>query len=150
MGNVQTRLFMHMILTTRRSAPFITPDIEPGLHERLAEIIKEERCQPLEIGGSEEHVHVLLRYRATTVLSDLFAKLQADSARWVREKFPEFDGFAWDDTEIMFSIGGDEVPGEAEKIQMQPATHRNVTYREELVKVLTEAGIEFKEEELPG
>jgi putative transposase len=150
MGNVQTRLFMHMILTTRRSAPFITPDLEAGLHERLAEIVKEERCQPLAIGGGEEHVHVLVRYRATTVPSKFFARLQTESARWVQQEFPEFDGFAWEDAEIMFTISGEEVPREAEKILMQAATHRNVTYREELVKVLSEAGIEFTEEELPG
>jgi putative transposase len=147
---VVTRLFMHLVLVTRRSAPYITVDVENPLHRKLATLVREQRCLCLAVGGGDEHVHLLVRLRASVSVDAVVAALRDESTSWVRRRFPELDLFAWDDTYAAFAVSDSDLPQVRRQIRGQARRHAQLTFREEFVGLLRENGIEYKEEELPG
>src|SRR5947208_145312 len=84
MGNTYASLVAHIIFCTKERAPLITAESRERLYEYMGGIIRRERGSLLEIGGMPDHVHLLLRYKASVSLSVLvrFSSIRI-SSRWL-------------------------------------------------------------------
>ncbi len=59
----------------------------------LAGICKKERIFVHEIGGMEDHVHMLIQLPPTLSLSDAILEIKASSSRWMGKNFAWQRGF---------------------------------------------------------
>ena len=59
MGTTYTSLTYHVVFSTKYRRNTITPDIKDRLYEYIGGIIRAEKGVLLEIGGIEDHVHLL-------------------------------------------------------------------------------------------
>jgi REP element-mobilizing transposase RayT len=53
-------ILIHIIFSTKNRKSFIVPEIMDELHSYMVGIAKTYDCQIHEIGGVEDHVHLLL------------------------------------------------------------------------------------------
>src|SRR5260370_1093974 len=90
-----TCLHYHLVFSTKNRTPAITPEIEPRLWEYLGGIIRDLGGIPIQVGGVEDHVHLLVTLRQEPALKDVLRELKAGSSKWVHETFPGVDGFWW-------------------------------------------------------
>jgi REP element-mobilizing transposase RayT len=58
-----TCLHYHLVFSTKGCLPLITPDIRPRLWEYLDGIVRGEDGIPIQIGGTADHVHLLVTLR---------------------------------------------------------------------------------------
>jgi REP element-mobilizing transposase RayT len=57
------RLFYHFVWTTKSRLPLLTPDIEANVYRFLHAEANKMHAPLFAIGGTEDHVHVLVAVR---------------------------------------------------------------------------------------
>src|ERR1700736_3174961 len=110
MANTYTSLHYHIIFSTKRREAWITPDIEHRVWAYLGGIARENQMKPLQIGGIEDHVHVLVGAPPTLAPSKIAQLVKGGSSAWIHTEFPELRDFAWQDGYGAFAVSKSNVP----------------------------------------
>jgi putative transposase len=69
MGHTFSMNHLHVVFSTKERRKGIASDCQPQLWAYLAGICRNNGMVPLSVGGTENHVHVLLHLPATLVLA---------------------------------------------------------------------------------
>ena len=75
----------HVVFSTKQRMQLIRPTNQSRLWNYLAGIARNHGMQVLAVGGTENHVHVLLVLPPDMALSDAVRTLKANSSRWMRQ-----------------------------------------------------------------
>jgi REP element-mobilizing transposase RayT len=99
---------------------------------------------PFAVGGTGDHVHLLIGLRATHRLSDVLREIKVTSSKWVHET-TGVRRFSWQDGYGAFSVS----PGQADEVRKYIASqeehHRRKTFQEEYLEFLKRNGVEYDE-----
>ncbi len=76
-------------------------------------------------------------------------QVKGSSSRWLNEKHADL-GFAWQEGYSVFSVSESNIPAVVKYIENQEEHHRTRDFKEELVKMLEQNGIEYDERFLLG
>lgn len=120
----------------------IAPIWRARLHEYLGGTVKGLGAFPQGIGGIEDHVHLLIGFKATHRLADFMQELKKSASVWVHEQIGQRD-FAWQEGYAAFSVSPTARPAVKNYISNQEEHHRRKTFTEELIELLDTAGIEY-------
>ncbi len=143
MAQTLTRLLAHIIFSTKERRNFIAPAIEPDLHAYLGGICRNCASPLLAIGGTENHVHLLVSLSKNVAVSAFMMTLKKDSSKWIKTKGDPFADFHWQDGYAAFSIGESQVDAVAQYIQNQKERHKTMTFEDELVAIAERYGIAY-------
>lgn len=150
MANTYTCLHYHLVFSTKNREPWITADAEERVWAYLGGIAKENEMTPIRIGGIEDHLHVLVGASPTMAPSKIAQLIKGGSSNWIRDHFPEWSGFAWQDGYGAFSVSRSNVDAVANYIRNQREHHRNTGYQTEYRALLEKHGVEYDERYLWG
>ena len=114
------------------------------LHEYLGGIVSGLGGFPQGVGGTEDHVHLLVGLKSTHCLADFMRELKKSSSAWVHNKMGHA-GFVWQEGYGAFTVSPTARSGVRQYIANQEEHHRKRTFREELVDLLEQAGAEYDE-----
>ena len=67
---------LHLIWSTQKRQPYITADVKSRLYDFCAAVARRKGCDVLAIGGTENHIHLLVLFLATIRLCDLLRDLK--------------------------------------------------------------------------
>src|SRR5579872_5289472 len=95
---------LHCVFSTTGRQPLLHPDLQVRLFPYIGGIARDKGMNVLAIGGTEDHIHVLLRLPATLSIAKGIQEIKGISSRWVHETFPEHRSFAWQNGYGAFSI----------------------------------------------
>lgn len=143
MAQTLTRLLAHVVFSTKARRPFIRPEIEPKLYGYLGGICKNKESPLLAIGGTENHVHLLVSLSKTIPLSQLMRKLKADSSNWIKKQGDAFREFSWQEGYGAFSIGESQVAAVTDYIDGQKERHKTMAFEDELVAIAERYGVDY-------
>jgi REP element-mobilizing transposase RayT len=143
MAQTLTRLLGHVVFSTKRRRNLIAPVIEPELYAYLSEICRSRESPALAIGGTRDHVHLLISLSKNIALSDLMMTLKKDSSKWIKTKADAFRDFYWQDGYGAFSIGESQVRAATDYIHRQKQKHQTVSFEDELVALAERYGVDF-------
>ncbi|MBA3482748.1 MAG: transposase [Pirellulales bacterium] len=111
------------------------------LYKYTSGIIRDEGGVNLEMGGVEDHVHLLAKFKASVSVSDMLRLIKANSSKWANERM---DGeFAWQEGYAAFSVSESQVVPVRRYIRNQVQHHRKQTYQQEFVALLDRHGVEY-------
>jgi len=96
----------------------------------------------LEVGGTQDHVHMLVSLAATHTIATVLKGVKSSSSQWVHRHIGS-RRFDWQDGYGAFSVSRSQVETIRKYIRNQAEHHRHLTFQEEYVKMLSEEGIEF-------
>ena len=145
MANTYTSLHYHIVFSTKNRERWITPDIEQRIWAYLGGIAKENKMTPIQIGGIEDHIHILLGAPATLAPSKIAQLIKGGSSAWIHDTFPKMRGFAWQDGYGAFTVSKSNVPDIRTYVQNQREHHRTKTFQEEYIALLQRHEIEYDE-----
>ena len=137
-------LNIHLVFGTKNREPMISSAWMGNLHAYLGGTIRGLGGVALEIGGTADHVHILMGIKATHCLSDMVREIKSESSRWVHESGGGKD-FAWQEGYGAFTVSSSHCDAVRTYIQNQAEHHRVRTFREEYLDFLKRAGVEFDE-----
>lgn len=143
MAQTLTRLLVHVVFSTKARRDLIIPAIEPQLHAYLGGICRNQESPALVIGGTGNHVHLLISLFKGIALSDLMMTLKRDSSKWIKTQGDTFRDFHWQDGYGAFSIGESQVRVVADYIRGQKERHKTMAFEDELVELAKRYGVAF-------
>ena len=142
MGSTFLSLHYHIVFSTKNRAPLIGASWRSRLHEYLGGTIRGFGGQPEAIGGVADHVHLLVGLRATHCVADVMRELKKASSVWIRDEMI-VDDFSWQEGYSAFTVSATSCPGVKKYIAHQEEHHRTRTFKEELISMLEQAGVEY-------
>jgi putative transposase len=139
-----SQLLLHIVFSTKHRTPWITPDIADRVYGYIGGIVNAERGLLLAIGGMPDHVHLYIRWRPDSALSDLMRITKHRSSKWIHETFPMMADFAWQEGYAAFSVSKSQEPVVRRYIATQEQHHQREDFKAEFVRLLTAHGVEFE------
>ena len=137
--------YFHCVFSTKERRRLITPELRDRLWPFLGGIARQNKMKAIEIGGVEDHVHILLSLPSTMAISKALQLMKGGSSKWIHETFPEHRLFAWQEEYGAFSVSVSQLDKTIEYIKGQEAHHRTMTFREEFLALLKKHRIEYDE-----
>ena len=137
--------YIHIVFTTKNRQKWIHAEIEKGLFNHLSEQAKRMDSTALKIGGSDDHVHLLVCLSKNTSLSFYLANIKAFSSRWMKSQHPEMSKFVWQNGYGAFSVDVTRLDQIIGYISKQREHHKVVTFQEEFRKLLVDHRVDFDE-----
>lgn len=131
MANTYISLYVHYVFTTTQRLPLIKPGIRKRLWAYMSEIAKGHRMKALSVGGTEDHVHILLSLPATVSVSKAIQLIKGSSSKWVSETFEGFTEFAWQEGYGAFSVSVSGIGETIRYIENQEVHHQKHSFRDE-------------------
>lgn len=144
MPGTHVSLHYHLVYSTKDRRPLIGPVWRERLHAYLGGMVRTLNGTALAVGGTPDHVHMLVGLRATHQLSNVLREVKGESSRWVHEALRERD-FGWEDGYGAFTVGRSELDRVREYIARQEEHHRTTSFQEEYRALLQEHGVEYDE-----
>ena len=146
MSQSLAKILLHLVFSTKERRPFLKdPALREELHRYLGGILTNLECQPLIIGGVEDHVHLLFAHSRTATVAEVVKELKRGSTIWLKTKAPVLSEFAWQNGYGVFSIGQSQVEDVRAYIAGQEEHHRKISFQEEFRRLLQRYEIAFDE-----
>ena len=142
MPSTYLSLHYHLGFSTRNREAIIAPGWQTRLHDYLGGTIRGLDGYPEGVGGVADHVHMLIGLKATHRLADFMRELKSSSSAWVHNEIG-MRAFAWREGYAAFSVSATARAAVKQYIANQEEHHRVKSFREELIEVLTKAGVEY-------
>ncbi|MBZ5628472.1 MAG: IS200/IS605 family transposase [Acidobacteriia bacterium] len=151
MAHTFTTIRVHVVFSTQGRKPLLLPDMQPRVWDYLGGIGKKHEIPIHEIGGTENHVHILLSLPPTVTLSKAVQTLKAFSSKWLNETGVMKTGrFAWQEGYSAFSVSQSNTGAVVNYIRGQLEHHGKHSFEDELRSLLIKHGVEFDEEYVLG
>jgi putative transposase len=144
MPSTHLSLSYHLVFSTKDRRPLVHADWRDRLHPYMGGTIRSLGGMPLAVGGTEDHVHLLIGLRATHRLADVMRDLKVASTKWVHETVGA-SGFCWQDGYGAFTASQSHVEEIRRYISNQEEHHARRTFQEEYLEFLERNGVEYDE-----
>ena len=115
------------------------------VHRYLGGILANLDCQPVIVGGVEDHVHLLSALSRTCEVAELVKEVKRGSSLWLKTKGTDLQDFAWQNGYGVFSIGFSQLGQVREYILGQEEHHRKTSFQDEFRLLLKRYEIPFDE-----
>jgi putative transposase len=135
----------HIVFSTKNRQPVIAADLENRLFEYLGGIVRGLNGRLLEINGTANHVHLLIRESKSVADQDFMGQLKGDSSRWMNQCFSDRPRFSWQDGYGWFSVSPADVETAAGYIRNQKEHHKTLTFEDEFRQFLRKYGVAYDE-----
>lgn len=146
MAQSLAKILLHAVFSTKDRRPFLRDvPLREELHRYLGGILTELGCQPLIVGGVEDHVHLLFVQCRTATVADVVKEIKRGSSVWLKTKSPKMGEFTWQSGYGVFSIAASQVEAARAYIANQPEHHRKISFQDEFRRLLQRYEIEFDE-----
>ena len=120
----------------------IRDELKEPLHSYLGGIARQNGISPLAVGGTADHVHLLISLPRTISLAKAVQLLKSGSSKWIHDNFPQSKLFSWQEGYGAFSIGISQRDATVQYIQSQAEHHKRLSFADELKKFLALHGME--------
>lgn len=145
MGQSLVKNYIHIVFSTKNHKPMITPFYEEELHSYIGGVCKNLDCQPIKIGGYNDHVHILCMLSKKIALMKLIEEVKSHSSKWMKTKEESLKNFYWQDGYGTFSVNPSEVDTVVAYITNQHNHHRTLSFKEEFRAFLDKYKVDYDE-----
>jgi putative transposase len=126
MANTFSSLHYHIVFATKERVPFL---------RALGGVA-------IQVGGIEDHIHMLARLKPTHFLPEVLRKIKKASSDWAASQVRHF---RWQDGYAAFTVGRRELDRIEHYIVNQEEHHRQTTFEDEYRELLRLHEIDFDE-----
>lgn len=144
MPSTHLSLHFHIVFSTKGRHPFIDAAWRARLHEYLGGLVRAADGIPEAIGGTADHVHLLVGLKATHTLSAFVQDIKQTSSRWIHETIGVKNS-PWQQGYGAFTVSESNREAAKEYIAKQEEHHRTKSFQEEYLAFLQKHGVQYDE-----
>lgn len=148
MSQSLSKLYIHIMYHIKNNTCYIKPEDEKELYAYIGGLIKISKSIPVNINGTENHIHVLCIMSKNISLSDLLEDIKRNSSRWIKTRGIHYQNFAWQGGYAGYSVSQSKVEVVSKYIENQKFHHKHQTFKDEYIQFLKENGIDYNEDYL--
>jgi REP-associated tyrosine transposase len=138
---------MHVVFSTKDRRPLIPPELQTRLIAYFGGSVRKLGLDSVVIGGTTNHVHIVMKLPPVMPLAEAVQKLKANSSRWLGEQGVAFE---WQKGYGAFSVSPSMLPMVTAYVGKQEEHHRERTFEDEFFTLLRKSGLPFDEREALG
>lgn len=130
----------HCVFSTKDRQKTIAADIQPRLWAYMGGIAREHHMKAIAVGGTEDHVHMLLSLPSSVPIAKAMREIKSASSLWMKESRHDFE---WQEGYGAFSIGWAQVETTIAYIARQSEHHKRRDFHGEFVAFLKKHRIDY-------
>ena len=130
-----TKLTYHIVFSTKYRHPLIHNAFQKRLYEYIGGIIRGQNGHLIEIGGIEDHIHLLTSLSPKKSTSDAIREIKANASKWSNE-LDITRRFEWQKGYGAFTVSYSQIESVRHYIQNQREHHQTQTFEEEYITFL--------------
>jgi putative transposase len=104
-----TKLLYHIVFSTKHRHKSISPSFSHRLYEYIGGTIRAQNGHLLEIGGVDNHIHILAHLPATKSISDMVRDIKSNSSKWCNELAENSFKFEWQKGFGIFTVSYSQI-----------------------------------------
>lgn len=139
-----TSLHYHLMFSTKNREPLIAEHWRWRLLSFLGGTVRTQDGVAEAIGGTGDHVHLLVGLKATHCVADVIKEIKVSSLLWISEEIG-VERFAWQEGYGAFTVSPSNVSKVKQYVLHQEDHHRKKSFKEEYMVFLKQSGVEFDE-----
>ncbi len=143
MSSTFVSLHYHIVFSTKYRHAWIAKDWRSRLHEYLGGTVNGLKGIAQGVGGTEDHVHLLVGLKSTHCLADFMRELKKSSSAWVHNELG-LTKFSWQEGYGAFTVSPTSRSSVKRYIANQEEHHRQRTFQDELIGLLEQAEVPFE------
>ncbi|HWO02790.1 MAG TPA: IS200/IS605 family transposase [Blastocatellia bacterium] len=134
--NVYSEINLHIVWRTKESLQVLTEQIEPRVHDHIKHTVLEtEGCLFQEIGGTEDHVHVVVSIPPTLLISEWIGRLKGGSSHYINKEIANRKLLEWQTGYGVVSFGAKDLPWVKTYVRNQRQHHARGTAHGRLERI---------------
>ena len=137
--------YIHITFSTKNRVAFIDKNISNELFSYLGGICKNLECNPIIVGGYQDHIHILCLLSRKIALMNLIEEVKSHSSKWIKTKGVKYEKFYWQRGYGGFSVNPTEINIVKKYISEQEKHHSKRTFQEEYRAFLNKYKIKYNE-----
>ena len=145
MAQSLSKVLVHITFSTKNRENMIDNNIEPDLFEYLGGICKGLACNPIQIGGHKNHIHVFCVLSKMISQIKLMEELKKQSSKWIKTKGDVYNNFFWQNGYGIFSVNPADENIVIDYIKNQEKHHEKLSFKEEYRAFLKKYKVEYDE-----
>jgi REP element-mobilizing transposase RayT len=145
MAQSLSKIYIHITFGTKKRYPFIDDSIKQELWTYIGGICKKLECNPVRVGGHNDHVHICCQLSKKITQVRLLEEIKKESSKWIKTKSKAYSKFYWQDGYGVFSVNPSEIEKVVKYIDGQSEHHKKRTFQEELLAFLKKYEVEYDE-----
>lgn len=143
MSHSLCKLTYHCVFSTKDRRQFLKREIRPRVYGYIRGIVRENDGNLIAIGGTNDHVHMLLELPGSLAIADAMRLIKTNSSKWIHETFPDQASFAWQTGYAAFTVSESAAQAVARYIRDQEEHHRTRSFDEEMRLFAERHGLAF-------
>ena len=117
-------LYYHLVWSTKERASLIVPSVEQILYPFIKNKAKELDAEILEIGGIEDHIHLLVRLKPKHSVAKFVKDIKGSSSHYLTHLAKEQWEFQWQLGYGVFTVSEAVTPKISQYIRNQKQHHQ--------------------------
>ncbi len=119
-----TRLYAHLIFSTRNRLPLIDQAIQQRVHGYLAEAIRHMNSPYVVVGGVADHIHILFDVGKMHAPVKFVEEVKRESSKFIKTLGPKYSRFYCQRGYGKFSVSPPHLTDAADYVRNQEAHHQ--------------------------
>lgn len=141
-----TKLYAHLIFSTKNRKPFVVNEIQERVHAYLATVVRNLDSPYVVVGGVADHVHILFDMGKKHPPVEFVEQVKRESSKFVKTLGPQYHNFYWQRGYAMFSVSPTHLVDAEKYIRNQEEHHRTKSFQDEFRSFLERYNIEYDEQ----
>lgn len=117
------RVYVHYVWATWDRVPFLVPELEHLVYREILAKCTELKSPVEAIGGTENHVHLLVQQHSATSIAQVAKEVKGASSHLVTHNPGYPSPFKWQGSYGAFSVSAEHVPRAVSYIRLQKQRH---------------------------
>src|ERR1044071_5953210 len=142
MASTLTRILLHIAFSTKDREPLIPEAVDSDFYAYVGGICRRFESPLLAMGGTSDHVHMLVSLSKNFALAAVMLEAKRDSSKWMKK---HAGAFGWQDGYFAFSIGESGVEPLRRYFARQKEHHKRVDFKDEMRRIMTKYRMKWDE-----
>ncbi|HUW93336.1 MAG TPA: IS200/IS605 family transposase [Bacteroidales bacterium] len=148
MAGTFSQIYIHVVFAVSGRRNMISEKWRDEVYKYIAGLIRNKEQKPIIVGGSSDHIHVLIGIRPGILISDLVRDIKNNSSKFINQHRLGLDKFTWQEGYGVFSVSHSFVGRVYEYILSQPEHHKRKSFKEEYLEMLRLNEIKYEDKYL--
>lgn len=143
MPSTYSNLLFHVIFSVKERRKLLSKELQNRFYPYISGITNKNGFKILIIGGTDDHVHILLSLRPDLPVSKAVQLIKGGSSKWIHDNFTDLKTFSWQEGYGVFTVSLSQVNIIKNYISNQEKHHKNTSFKDEYLKLLERNNIDF-------
>jgi putative transposase len=140
-----TQILYHIVFSTKDREPTLSIEKRPEVFKYVWGVIQKKNSNPYWINGVEDHLHIATHIHPTVALSPLIKDIKLASNSYIEDNRILRDFGGWQNGYAAFTCSHATQDNLIQYIRDQENHHMKISFKDELIALLKEHGVEFNE-----